>query len=71
MRTYLLLYVINKTSHLLLESTCAVIVINEAATLFRCDECDTTLPHECRRSGLNDGTIRKCRLGDDVDKDDS
>jgi hypothetical protein len=24
-----------------------------------------TFPHECRRSGLYDGTIRKCRVNDD------
>jgi hypothetical protein len=42
-----------------------IIVIDDVATLFRCVECDSTFPHECRRSGLNEGTIRKCRLDDD------
>jgi hypothetical protein len=36
-----------------------VIVIDEVILGFRGDMCETTFPHECRRSGLNDGTIRK------------
>ncbi len=62
---HLLLYIINKTSHLVTESVFVIIVIADVLTVFRCDECDTTFPHECRRSGLNDGTIRKWRLDDD------
>jgi hypothetical protein len=31
------------------------------------DEYGTTLPQECRRSGLNDGTMRKCRA-EDIDE---
>jgi hypothetical protein len=27
--------------------------------------CEATFSHECRRSGLNDGTIRKLRVTDD------
>ena len=30
----------------------------------RVDKCETRFPHECRRSGLNDGTIRKRRFVD-------
>jgi len=36
-----------------------VIVIDEVILGFRGDMCETIFPHECRRSGLNDGTIRK------------
>ncbi len=43
-----------------------VIIIDDVAALFRCDGLDTTFPHECRRSGLNEGTIRKCRLDEDA-----
>ena len=72
MTTYLLLYVTKKNSHLLMLSALVVIVIDDVITLFRCVGCDIAFPQECRRSGLNEGTIRKCRLDDDdVDKDDS
>ena len=37
---------------------------------FRDDEYGTTLPQECRRSGLNDGTMRKCRA-EDIDEPSS
>ncbi len=50
-----------------------MIVIAEVAIWFRGDWCGTRFPQECRRSGLNEGTIRKWRLGeaDDVDEGDS
>ena len=62
-----------QTSHLMTESALVVIVIADVATWFRFDECDITFPHECRRSGLNEGTIRKCRLDDNeiVEEGDS
>jgi len=47
-----------------------VIVIADVVTLFRYAGCGTTFPHECRRSGLNKGTIRKWRLDDDDDVDE-
>jgi hypothetical protein len=71
MTTHLLLYVKSKNSHLLIGSALVVITIVDVATSFRCDGWDITLPHECRRSGLNEGTIRKWRLGDNADGDGS
>lgn len=45
-----------------------VIVIDEVILeLRRVDWGETTSPHECRRSGLNDGTMRKCRIDAPVD----
>ena len=38
-------------------------VISDVITFFG---CDTTFPHECRRSGLNEGTMRKFRLVEDA-----
>ena len=34
----------------------------------RGDKCETVLPQECRRSGLNEGTMRKWRW-DDIEED--
>lgn len=45
------------------------IFVYKARSLFLDDICDTTFAHECRRSGLKDGTIRKCRFVDDDDDD--
>ncbi len=42
------------------------IIRDDVATLAFCDGFNTTFPHECRRSGLNEGIIRKWRLDDDV-----
>lgn len=44
-----------------------VIFMNEFTSEFRADIWETTLAHECRRSGLNDGTIRKWRADEDAD----
>ena len=52
-------------SHLPVESALAVIVIDDVATVVRGDECKRTFPHECRRSGLNEGTMRKWRRGEE------
>lgn len=61
-----------KNPHLPIESVVVVIVITDVAAGFRSDGHVSTLPHECRRSGLNEGTMRKWRLGDDdVDENGS
>jgi hypothetical protein len=54
------LIITNKNSHLL--EPASVLVIDEVILEFRVDICETIFPHECRRSGLNDGTIRKWRV---------
>lgn len=63
--THLFFYVMKKNSHLPVESALVVIVIDDVATVVRGDECKTTFPHECRRSGLNEGTMRKWRRGEE------
>lgn len=45
-------------------------VIDDVVMLFRGDGCKMTFPHECRRSGLNEGTIRKLRRIAEDDFDD-
>lgn len=59
MTTHLMLYVTSENSHLSLESALAATFLADVATRYRFDGHDTRFPQECRRSGLNEGTIRK------------
>ena len=52
-------FVINKNSHLLLESLVGIIDIVDVTVLCRHVEFDSIFSHECRCAGLNEGTLRK------------